>query len=115
MLGLAFEDGEYENVEGLIVVFIAVGILAIGESYPELKANENFKDLQNRISQLETTLSDRREIYNESVANFNTRIEQFPDILAANLLGYQRQTMFQVTEIEKQMPSVKMNLPKFSN
>ena len=91
------------------------GILALSESYPELKANQNFSDLQNRISQLETTLSDRREVYNETVANFNTRLEQFPDVIAARILNYQRQTMFQVTEAERQMPSVKMNLPKFGN
>lgn len=87
------------------------GVLAIGEAYPELKSNQNFSNLQSRISVLESTLADRREVYNETVANFNTRIEQFPDVLAARLLNYQRQTMFQVTEVEKKMPNLKMNLP----
>ena len=91
------------------------GVFAIGEAYPELKANENFNTLQQRISQLETTLADRREVYNETVANFNTRLDQFPDVIAARILNYQRQTMFQVSETEKQMPNLKMNLPKFGN
>lgn len=91
------------------------GVFAIGEAYPELKANENFNTLQQRISQLETTLADRREVYNETVANFNTRLDQFPDVIAARILNYQRQTMFQVSEAEKQMPNLKMNLPKFGN
>ncbi len=61
------------------------GIAALGEAYPDLKANQNFIQLQERVSALEETLADRRETYNECVANFNTRIEQFPDVFAARL------------------------------
>jgi LemA protein len=89
------------------------GVLAIGEAYPELKANQNFINLQSRVSSLETTLSDRRETYNEVVTNFNTRLEQFPDVLAARILGYQEQMLFKVDEAEKIKPSLKMDLPKF--
>ncbi len=53
------------------------------EAYPELKANENFLALQERIGVLEDTIADRREIYNESVRLNNTRIQQFPDTLIA--------------------------------
>ncbi|MES3038978.1 MAG: LemA family protein [Bdellovibrionota bacterium] len=89
------------------------GVMAIGEAYPELKANQNFIQLQSRISQLEGMIADRRESYNETVANFNTRIDQFPDVFAARLLGYQRQELFKASEVEKTTPSLKMNLPKF--
>lgn len=89
------------------------GVLAIGEAYPELKTNQNFIELQRRISGLESTLADRREVYNETVTNFNTRLEQFPDVIAARILNYQKQSLFQVTEAERQMPNLKMNLPKF--
>lgn len=89
------------------------GVIAIGEAYPELKANQNFTQLQTRVSGLESTIADRRETYNDAVANFNTRIEQFPDVFAANILGYKRQTMFKATEEEKKTASLKMNLPKF--
>ncbi len=88
------------------------GIFAIGESYPVLQSNQNFKELQTRVSQLESTLADRREVYNEAVANFNTRIDQFPDVLAARILNYQRQKMFQVQDSEKAMPSLKMKIPQ---
>jgi LemA protein len=87
------------------------GIAAIGEAYPELKANTNFVQLQSRVSQLESTIADRRESYNEAVANFNTRIDQFPDVLAARLLNYHRQELFKASEAERTAPSLKMNLP----
>jgi LemA protein len=89
------------------------GILAIGEAYPELRSNQNFVQLQSRISQLETSLSDRREVYNESVANFNARIEQVPDVFAARILGYTHREMFHVSENERATPNLKMSLPSF--
>ncbi len=87
------------------------GLLALSENYPELKSNENFKQLQNRISDLENQLADRREHYNESVTNFNTRIEQIPDVIVARSLNYLPKEMFKVAEEEKQKPNLKMNLP----
>ncbi len=89
------------------------GVIAIGENYPDLKANQNFIQLQSRISGLEEQIAHRRESYNEVVANFNTRIDQFPDVFAARILNYQRQTLFEATAAEKVAPSLKMNLPKF--
>lgn len=89
------------------------GLAALGEAYPELKANQSFLQLQTRVSELENAIADRRESYNECVANFNARIEQFPDLFAASLLGYQRQNLYQVAEAEKQQPNLTMNLPTF--
>jgi LemA protein len=103
-----------EKIEASREMSLALqGVIAIGEAYPELKSNQNFVQLQTRISALENMISDRREAYNETVANFNTRIDQFPDVLAARILNYQRQEMFQATEAERTAPSLKMNLPKF--
>jgi LemA protein len=87
------------------------GLIAIGEAYPELKSNNNFVQLQSRVSDLEGTIADRRESYNEAVTNFNTRIEQLPDIFFARMLGYTRREMFAVPAEEKVKPSLKMNLP----
>lgn len=89
------------------------GVVAIGEAYPELRSNQNFNQLQARISELENAISDRRESYNEAVAVFNTRIDQFPDVFVARFLNYQRQELFQASESERSAPSLKMNLPKF--
>ena len=63
-------------------------LFALAEDYPELRANDNFQHLQNRISTLENTIADRREFYNESVNINNIGIEQFPDIIVARLLGF---------------------------
>ena len=89
------------------------GVMAIGENYPELHADENFMQLQNRISQLENTIADRREIYNETIATFNTRIEQLPEVFVARMLGYRRQVMFKAEGAERKPVNLKMNLPDF--
>ena len=86
------------------------GVFAIGEGYPELKSSENFRQLQTRISSLEDTLADRRETYNECVTHYNTRILHIPDVFFAGMLGYRQRPLYQITESEKQMPSLKMNL-----
>ncbi len=63
-------------------------LFAVAEAYPDLKANETFKHLQQRISGLEDSIADRREFYNESVNANNVRIEQFPDVIIARMLGF---------------------------
>lgn len=63
-------------------------IFAVAEAYPELRANEQFMQLQARISALENGIADRRELYNEAVNLHNTRIEQFPDLLLARWFGF---------------------------
>lgn len=104
-----------EKIEASQEMSLALrGLFALSESYPELKANTNFVQLQERVSALENTLADRRESYNEVISNFNTRIDQFPDVFAARMLNYQRQEMFQVPEAEKMKPSLKMNMPQLS-
>ena len=77
-------------------------IFAVAENYPNLKANENFIQLQSRISGLENELSDRREFYNDAANTFNIRIQSFPDMIIAGMLGYRQPIeMFKVTEQEK--------------
>jgi len=65
------------------------GLFAVAENYPELKASESFLRLQTRISTLEEGISDRREFYNDTAALSNTRIEQFPDNIIANLYAFE--------------------------
>ena len=64
-------------------------LFALAENYPELKADESFQHLQSRISELENSIADRREVYNEAVNINNVRIEQFPDIIVARMLNFQ--------------------------
>lgn len=63
-------------------------LFALAESYPELKANEQFLHLQSRISGLESAIADRREFYNESVNINNVSTEQFPELLVARLFNF---------------------------
>ncbi|NRH28264.1 LemA family protein [Pseudomonas sp. MS19] len=76
-------------------------LFALAENYPELKANESFKHLQQRISGLENGIADRRELYNESVNLNNVRIEQFPDVLIARAMAFKPAELLQFTEAEK--------------
>ncbi|MBU3941426.1 MAG: LemA family protein [Nanoarchaeota archaeon] len=73
-------------------------IFAVAENYPNLKANENFMQLQNRISGLENELADRREFYNDSVNTYNIRIHSFPDMIIAGRMKYTDEEMFKVSE-----------------
>ena len=61
------------------------GLYAVAENYPQLKASEPFRHLQERISGLETAIADRREVYNAAVNINNVRIATFPDVLVAHL------------------------------
>lgn len=67
-------------------------IFAVAEAYPELKADQQFSHLAQRISQLEENIADRRELYNEAVNLNNVRIEQFPDVFIARLCGFRPAT-----------------------
>ena len=87
-------------------------LFAVSENYPDLKANANFKQLQERVSYLENQIADRREFFNDSTAIFNTRIRQLPDIFLANVLGYTQQEMYKVAEAEKNSPEIKFDMPK---
>ncbi len=76
-------------------------LFAVAEDYPELKANESFQHLQGRISGLENTIADRRELYNDSVNLNNVRIEQFPDVIIARNLGFKEADLLEFSEGEK--------------
>ena len=70
-------------------------VFALAEAYPDLKANQNFMQLQTRITGLENTITDRREYYNDSVNVNNIRIQQFPDAAIARTFGFKEARMLQ--------------------
>ena len=76
-------------------------LFALAENYPELKANESFQFLQQRISGLENGIADRRELYNEAVNLNNVRIEQFPDVLIARHFNFVAAELLRFTDAEK--------------
>ena len=75
-------------------------LFAVAEAYPELKSNQNFMQLQQRITQLESAISDRREFYNDSVNVNNVRIEQFPDAVIAYFFGFGEKPLLRFAEAE---------------
>jgi len=77
------------------------GIFAVAEAYPELKANENFMQLQNRITSLENGIADRRELYNEAVNINNVQIEVFPASLIAGMFNFVEKPLLEFSATEK--------------
>ncbi|MAG73538.1 LemA family protein [archaeon] len=76
-------------------------LFAVAENYPKLRANENFLHLQARISGIENELADRREFYNDSVNTYNIRIQSFPDMIVARMLGYRESDLFKASAEDK--------------
>lgn len=69
-------------------------LLALAEAYPDLNANRNFLDLQQNITEVENHIQYARRYYNGAVRNINTRIDSFPDLLIARVLGYRHAEYF---------------------
>jgi len=83
-------------------------LFAVAEKYPDLKANQNFLALQNRISELEERIADRREFFNDDVNTYNTRIGQIPELFLAGMMRLQPRQLFQVNEQDRQQVEVKL-------
>jgi LemA protein len=82
------------------------GLFAVAENYPQLKANENFLKLQNRISELEDHIADRREFFNDDVNTYNTRIGQIPDVFVASFMNLKPRAMFKVSDEDRRQVEV---------
>lgn len=83
-------------------------LFAVAESYPDLKANENFLDLQNELSEIEDQIQMSRRYYNGTVRNLNILIESFPSNIIANMFNFQKGTFFELDDAEEgSVPEVK--------
>ncbi len=69
-------------------------LFAVAENYPQLRASENFHQLQDRVSGLENAIADRREFYNDSVNTYNIRIQQIPDTFIAGMMKLTQRELF---------------------
>jgi LemA protein len=76
-------------------------LFAVAENYPDLKADGSFAKLQQRVSELENQIADRRELYNDSVNLNNTRIEQFPAVIFAGMFGFKNFDLLTFSDAEK--------------
>jgi LemA protein len=82
-------------------------LFALAESYPDLKANTNFLELQTELADLENKIAAARRFFNNAVAEYNTAIEQFPAVVLANSFGFKAEDFFEVAATERATPSVK--------
>ena len=92
--------GQRAQAENQITAALG-GFFAVAENYPDLKANASFGSLQQRISELENQIADRREFYNDTVTIFNTRIQQIPDSWVAGGMNLQPADLFKIDESER--------------
>lgn len=81
-------------------------LFAVAESYPELKANENFIQLQTELSDIENKIAAARRFFNSCVKDYNTAIESFPSNLIAKAFGFKHYDFFAIESNEKEVPKV---------
>ncbi|MCC5937333.1 MAG: LemA family protein [Lunatimonas sp.] len=84
-------------------------LLVVAEAYPELKANQNFLELQQELSSIENTLQKARRYYNGTVRELNTKIETFPQNLIAKLFSFHKEPFFSLSsEAERSTPEINL-------
>jgi LemA protein len=81
-------------------------LIAVAENYPELKASQNFLDLQNELSETEDKIEMARRFYNGAVRQFNTKVESVPSNLVAAPFGFKLAAYFHITEADYAVPTV---------
>ena len=82
-------------------------LFAVAEAYPQLKANDNFRDLQQQLSELEEKIAFARQFYNDTTMKYNTTIQSFPTNLLAGMFGFQALPYFEVDDGQRQAVQVK--------
>ena len=84
-----------------------MNIMALAESYPELKANTNFMDLQNQLKEVEDKIGYARQFYNDTVLMYNNKVEMFPGNLIASMFNFKKEVFFEANEKERDNVQVK--------
>ena len=83
-------------------------IMALAEQYPDLKANENFKDLSKQLTKVEDDIANSRKYYNGVVRIYNNKVEMFPSNIFAGLFGYKSKAMFEASANERENVKVEL-------
>ena len=81
-------------------------LFAVAENYPQLRASENFQELQGELTDTEDKIAAARRYYNSVVQNYNTAVQSFPALLYAGLLGFRRREFFAAQDSERATPQV---------
>ncbi len=89
------------------VLTAAIGrLFAVAEAYPELRATENFQQLQGQLTDIEEKIAVSRQIYNDTVLSYDNAIQTVPSNLFAGLLGFRRRPFFEIEEAAREAPRV---------
>lgn len=105
----ASEPGEKSQNENFLSSALK-SLFALSEAYPDLKANQNFLDLQNDLSEIEDNIQMARRYYNAVVRDLNTRIETVPSNIIANMFNFTKKEYFELdSELEKTAPKIDFN------
>jgi len=103
---LAAKDTEAKVKAGDKLQAALKTIFALAENYPNLKANENFLQLQNELSAIEDKIAYSRQFYNDSILDYNNSVEKFPGAIFAKLYGKSEKPMLKIAESERALPKV---------
>lgn len=101
--------GQRAEAEGLLGRALG-GVFAVAESYPDLKADQGFRALQQRISEIENQIADRREFYNDVVTLYNTRLEQLPDSWVAQGMQLESAELFKISDRDREDPVIEFRM-----
>lgn len=82
-------------------------LMMVAENYPNLKANENFSELQAQLEGTENRINESRRLYNEAVQVYNVGIRRFPAVIFARMFGFEPQTKFEADKAAEKAPEVK--------
>ena len=97
---------QYQTAQGELST--ALGrLIAIQENYPDLKANENFRDLQVQLEGTENRINEARNTYNKKVQDYNVKIRRFPNSLLSGMFGFEKMTKFEAEAGAEKAPQVK--------
>jgi LemA protein len=94
-------DNEKVEIENKIVKGIS-GLMVAVENYPDLKASQNFIQLQGAWNEVEEQISASRRAFNAAVTSYNNKVETFPSNIMAEIMGYKRKALFEIPDIERQ-------------
>lgn len=101
MVNSAHSDGQKLQAQNMLTDTLK-SLFMVVERYPDLKADAGFRQLSNRISELEDQIADRRELYNASVTIYNTRLDQFPDVIIARIFNFTGRSLWKIDPAHRQ-------------
>jgi LemA protein len=100
-------SGPAETAAAEGILGAALGrLFAVAEAYPELQADENFRQLQDELAGTENRIAVSRQVYNDTVLTYNNAIQTFPGVLLAGPFGFSKREFFETDETQREVPEV---------